>query len=283
MAPEATSLTVDTGLISLAAEEVGEGPTIVAAHGLTASRSYVVHGSNALARRDHRLVTYDARGHGSSDPAPAGSGYGYEALEADLEAVIDEHAADGLPVLAGHSMGAHTLLRFALSAPDRVAGIVVIGPAWDGSEPDADALADWDAMSSGLRSEGIDGFVEAWRAQGIDDEWEDRLETIVRRRLGEHDHLDAVADALAEVPRSAPFGELSELEDLDVPVLVVASHDEADPSHPYELAERYADLLPQGRLVSEDEGDSPLAWQGGKLSREIASFCQTEAVRDRLG
>ena len=27
------------------------------------------------------------------------------------------------------------------------------------------------------------------------------------------------------------------------------------------------------RLVGEAEGESPLAWQGGKLSREVAAFC----------
>ena len=36
-------------------------------------------------------------------------------------------------------------------------------------------------------------------------------------------------------------------------------------------------------MVSEDEGESPLAWQGGKLSREIAAFCEEPAVRERLG
>ena len=36
-------------------------------------------------------------------------------------------------VLAGASMGAHTLLRFALEKPERVRGLVVITPAFDPS------------------------------------------------------------------------------------------------------------------------------------------------------
>jgi hypothetical protein len=35
-------------------------------------------------------------------------------------------------------------------------------------------------------------------------------------------------------------------------------------------------------LISEDEGGSPLAWQGGKLSRDIAAFCGEADVADRL-
>jgi hypothetical protein len=52
----------------------------------------------------------------------------------------------------------------------------------------------------------------------------------------------------------------------------VASHDEADPGHPFEVAEAYAATLPNARMISEDEGQSPLAWQGGRLSREISLF-----------
>jgi hypothetical protein len=85
------------------------------------------------------------------------------------------------------------------------------------------------------------------------------------------------------VPRSLPFDGLDELEFLELPALVVASHDEADPGHPFSIAEAWAERLPQARLVSEDEGASPLAWQGGKLSREIVAFAREPEVVERLG
>ncbi|HEX9966316.1 MAG TPA: alpha/beta fold hydrolase, partial [Solirubrobacterales bacterium] len=50
----------------------GGGVPIVLCHGITATRRYVVHGSRALERAGHAVVSYDARGHGESDPAPAG-------------------------------------------------------------------------------------------------------------------------------------------------------------------------------------------------------------------
>jgi hypothetical protein len=87
-----------------------------------------------------------------------------------------------------------------------------------------------------------------------------------------HRDLAAMARALRETPASRPFGSLEELAGLDVPALVVASGDEADPGHPYEVAELYKKAMPRGRLISEDEGQSPLAWQGGRLSREISLF-----------
>ena len=66
------------------------------------------------------------------------------------------------------------------------------------------------------------------------------------------------------------------------PALVVASRDSADPGHPYAVSAAYAERLPEARLISEAEGESPLAWQGGRLSREIASFCAEPAVAERL-
>jgi pimeloyl-ACP methyl ester carboxylesterase len=74
------------------------------------------------------------------------------------------------------------------------------------------------------------------------------------------------------VPRSLAFEGLEELEHVEVPTLVVASRDEADPSHPYTVGAAYAERLPNARLVTEDEGKSPLAWQGARLSKEIAGF-----------
>ena len=88
-----------------------------------------------------------------------------------------------------------------------------------------------------------------------------------------HRHPEALVDALREVPRSRPFESMAELESLQVPSLVVASHDAADPGHPRRVAEAYAERLPRARLTAEGEGESPLAWQGGRLSREIAAFC----------
>ena len=95
--------------------------------------------------------------------------------------------------------------------------------------------------------------------------------TTKRLRLSQHEHPDAVAQALRQVPRSRPFDELAQLADLAMPVTIVASRDEADPGHPFGVGEAYATTIPGARLVTEDAGSSPIAWQGGQLSRVIAA------------
>ncbi len=265
----------------LAGESIGDGPPVVLLHGLTATRRYVVHGSKVLARRGYRQISYDARGHGQSDPAPGHGGYSYAELVADLEAVLDAEVGDRRVVLAGHSMGAHTAVSYALARGDRLAGLVVIGPTYMGFV-DEQALAGWDRLADGLERGGVDGFMDAYD-RGLDPAWRETMLGFTRRRMLEHRHPDAVARALREVPRSAPFEAISELEFCDLPALVVASRDAADPGHPHSVAAAYAESLPEARLISEAEGESPLAWQGGRLSREIASFSAEPGVAERLG
>jgi pimeloyl-ACP methyl ester carboxylesterase len=267
---------------ALHGEVAGEGPPLVLCHGITATRRSVVHGSRRLERGGNTVIAYDARGHGESDPAPAGEGYGYPELTGDLEALVAEQVGEDSFVLAGHSMGAHTAVSYALLHPDRVAGLVAIGPTYTGTIA-AESLEYWDGLAAALEERGVDGFVDYIdRAQGIDPAWRGSVLRFTRERMLRHRHLDALVGALREVPRSRPFERFSELERLEVPTLVVASHDGADPGHPYDIAATYAGRLPRARLISEAEGQSPLAWQGGRLSREIESFCAEPAVAARF-
>lgn len=247
--------------MGLAIERTGEGTTVVLLHGLTATRRYVVHGSKMLERAGFRVVKYDARGHGQS---PAGDVYDYPALAADLGSVLDGEPA----VLAGASMGAHTIVRFALDHPELVRAAVLITPAFDPGD-DRD-LSFWDDRARALRDGGIEGFLDAMRPFSSPEKWHATIERVVRQRMAEHDDLAAVADAIEQVPRSRPFRSWEDLAGIAGPVVIVASRDEADPEHPLATGERYAAAIPGAEVRTEDAGQSPLAWQGGQLSRLIA-------------
>ena len=165
----------------LAGESIGTGPPIVLLHGITATRRYVVHGSKVLARRGHRQISYDARGHGESDPAPADGGYSYGELVADLDAVLDAEVGGRRLVLVGHSMGAHTALAYALAHGERLAGLVLIGPAYMGFV-DEEALAGWDRLADGLERGGVEGFMEAYD-RGLDPAWRETVLRFTRQRM----------------------------------------------------------------------------------------------------
>jgi pimeloyl-ACP methyl ester carboxylesterase len=256
--------------VDLYVTEAGEGTPVVLLHGLTATNRYVVMGSKALERSGHRVIAYDARAHGRSDPAPSPDAYRYEDLRDDLVGVLDARGVDRA-VLAGASMGAHTILRLALEQPERVAALVVITPAYDDAEfGDADSLARWDALAEGLRTGGVEGFVEAYGDPGVPDAWRDTVLRVVRQRLAAHEHPEALADALRAVPRSRPFPSIEALGAIEAPTVVVADRDDADPGHPLAIGEAYARTIPGAELVVEEEGKSPIAWQGSQLSKIIA-------------
>src|SRR5262249_37297460 len=157
--------------------------------------------------------------------------YRYEELVMDLEAVLDALEIERA-VLAGASMGAHTLLRFALEKPDRVLGLVVITPAFDPvTNDDPERLAGWDALADGLGGGGVEGCIEAYGGTR-DGAWGGTVVKVIRQRLSQHEPPGAVADALRAVPRSHPFGQVADLGAISAPTAIVASDDEPDPGHP---------------------------------------------------
>ena len=252
----------------LAIQDTGKGPALVLLHGLTATRRYVLHGSRLLEREGYRVISYDARAHGESDP---GEGYEYSDLAADLLSVLDSQEVESA-VLVGHSMGAATAMRVALEHPDRIGGLVQITPAYPG-EPylEDSALAYWDRLAAGLESDAVDGFMRAFEPPQ-DPRFRGAVLKFTRQRIERHLHPEALAQAVRAVPRSVAFDGIDRLEQVEAPVLVVGSGDDADPTHPLAVAEEYARRLPNAELVREEPGEPPLAWQGAQLSRAIRDW-----------
>ena len=161
-----------------------------------------------------------------------------------------------------------------MRTPERVAALVQITPAYVGRpETDPQRLSYYDGLADGLERDGVDGFMRVFgEPSSIAPRFRGIVLEAVRQRIARHRHPGAVAQAMRVVPRSSPFDGLEELEWVQVPTLIVASHDEADPDHPYAVAQAYAERIPNAELVSEEPGESPLAWRGTRLSRAIAAF-----------
>jgi pimeloyl-ACP methyl ester carboxylesterase len=264
------------GSLTLAGEAAGDGPPVVLLHGLSATRRNVVQGSRHLIRRGYRLIAYDARGHGGSDPAPR---YEYADLVGDLEAVLAHFGIDRA-ALVGSSMGAATAMAFALEHPERVPALVQITPAYNGYARTGNVDSDtWERMAAELERGGVEAFVEVAQPDGIPERWREVAREATRQRMERHEHPEAVARALREVPHSVAWEGLEPLERLDLPVLIVGSRDQADWLHPLSVAQEYASRLPQAELVVEDEGQSPVAWQGARLSGVIGDFLEGAGYR----
>jgi pimeloyl-ACP methyl ester carboxylesterase len=106
-----------------------DAPTVVLVHGWTCTGQFWKNQVRDLSR-ELRVITYDQRGHGRSDPA-VGDDYGIDAFADDLEAVLQAHVPAGeRAVVAGHSLGGMTIVawagRHASVVTDRVGAAALV-------------------------------------------------------------------------------------------------------------------------------------------------------------
>jgi pimeloyl-ACP methyl ester carboxylesterase len=114
--------------VTIAFESEGDGVPVLLMHGF-ATDSYInwVRPGivDVLVRRNYRVVTFDQRGHGSSDKPHDPSAYADDAMIRDAQALLD-HAGIERCLAAGYSMGARNLLGL-IKADERVRAAVLGG------------------------------------------------------------------------------------------------------------------------------------------------------------
>jgi pimeloyl-ACP methyl ester carboxylesterase len=113
-----------TGPGELAVDVVGRGKPVLLIHGWGVDRRSWVHQVAAF-RRSFTTVSYDRRGYGQST---AVADYALE-LE-DIDAILDELKLDATGIV-GMSQGARLAMRYAMSRPARVTGLVLQGAPLD--------------------------------------------------------------------------------------------------------------------------------------------------------
>jgi pimeloyl-ACP methyl ester carboxylesterase len=99
----------------LHAERFGpeDGATVVLGHGWTESLQFWTYQIRDLSERGLRVVAYDLRGHGESEPA-VDDDYSIARFGDDVEAVLRASVPDGArAVLGGHSLGAMAIAAWA--------------------------------------------------------------------------------------------------------------------------------------------------------------------------
>ena len=126
-----------------------DAPTVVLVHGWTCRREFWAAPLHHL-DADHRVVSYDLRGHGRSGSATPAPGqrrgdWSTAALSADLAAVLDAALRPGeRAVVAGHSLGAMSVLALAAHQPERlpaqVAAVLLASTGADALLPESTVL-----------------------------------------------------------------------------------------------------------------------------------------------
>lgn len=146
---------VSLGGHSLRYADTGRGePVFFCIHGLADTLEVWNEIAGPLMARG-RLVRIDQRGHGESGAPPGPCTR--EDLARDAIAVLDALAIDRA-IAVGHSVGGIVAMAAALAAPERIAGLVLIGTASRCSERTA---AWYERIALAAERDGGDGLVRA--------------------------------------------------------------------------------------------------------------------------
>jgi len=110
--------------VALFYEEVeGDDPPVLLVHGLGCDHTYFAPQFAHFARRGHRVVAVDLRGHGKSDKPY--QRYHVQLFANDLAWMCAQIGVEK-PVVIGHSMGGVIVLALALRYPDVPSAIVMV-------------------------------------------------------------------------------------------------------------------------------------------------------------
>lgn len=217
-------------------------PTMLLLHGFTGS------GRNweelAAKLPGWRIVAPDLPGHGESD-APAGA---MPEVAQGLVSLLDALNVDQALVV-GYSMGGRLALHLAVTAPERVRGLVVIGatPGLADAEARAVRMAADEALARQIETD-YDGFVRDWEAlplfasqRVMAPESQERIREIRRSHSP-----DALATSLRLLGTGAQPPLHARLSGLTMPVLwVVGEYDAKFRA----IAQEVQPLLPAARFA----------------------------------
>lgn len=245
--------------VELAWEQLGEGPVFLWGHGLHSCRAdedglgLLDWGSLA---EHHRVVRYDARGHGESGDTQDREAYSWDALASDQLVLADALGIDRYAA-GGASLGAATALHAAVLEPERIEKLLLVIPptGWETRAAQTDL---YEAMAKMVETKGVEPMIEASRSLPLPDPLVDRPEWQAKR---EHTLRQADVHRMAMRFRGATTANLPDREacrSVTADTLILAWS--GDPAHPASSAEELADLLPSATLDIASTWDAFSTW-----------------------
>lgn len=226
------------GGVALAVTEVGDrnAPAWVVAHGVGSHSRFIRDAfAGPLVSAGWRLVSYDLRAHGGSQPVRDPALHSLDHHVGDLAAVV---TAVGARRVGGVSLGGHVAVTYA--AQVGAEAVLACLPAWTGRAiPGQGAHA---AVAAEVRGLGVAGLLERFRDDTALAPW---LRQVLLRDWPEHDPASLAAALEALDGACAPTE--SELRSLAVPLGVVAWA--GDPGHPLEVARDWVAWAPRATLA----------------------------------
>jgi 3-oxoadipate enol-lactonase len=205
-----------------------------------------------VAASGHRLISYDARGHGESEGTEDAQDYTWDELSEDMLALASMFSPDAPVSAIGSSMGTGTLLHAVTSSPDRFDRLVLTAPptAWETRSAQGDMYRQ---MADFVEQNGIEALAQL-SAQAP-------LPPVFADVEGFPPTPDVSSDLLPTVFRGAGSTDLPSLEaiaKITQPTLILAWA--GDPGHPVSTSEKLAAAIRGSELHVSDTADGIRTW-----------------------
>lgn len=248
----------------------GRGALVLSAHGLSSSRAnnrrMGLADFSEVANAGHRLISYDARGHGETAGSAGEGDYSWSSLAADLLAFADHFSPDAPVSAIGSSMGTGTLLHAATQRPERFNRLVLTAPptAW---ETRAGQSGTYRQMADLVETSPPEVLAKMLSQAPVP--------PIFQGLPGYPPAPDIQSGLMPTVFRGAALADLPPLEaiaELTQPTLIIAWA--GDPGHPVSTAEKLHAAIANSELhVSETQADL-FTW-----GERAAQFLEVRAAR----
>jgi pimeloyl-ACP methyl ester carboxylesterase len=226
-------------------EVSGDGPPLVFCHGLTGDLEQSKELIQPLS--GFRLIVWDARGHGKTNPAGSIEGFTFDTFSEDLAGLLD-HLEIPSAVVGGVSMGAAVSTRLAIHYPNRVKALLLVRPAWlEQTLPEGLRLHA--RVGDYLEVYGVERGFELFQELSEYQAVKERHPDVAAGVIGQFSQLSALQrrGRLQGIPRDAPIRSWQEVEALSSPALVIGN--DSDYVHPWDYATTWAEHLTAGQLV----------------------------------
>jgi len=216
----------------------GSGRPLALAHSLGMEGS-IFDPMRSLLEDRARVVTWDARGNGSSQK-PA-TGWTIEDLASDLSGLLD-HIGIDRTVIGGLSMGGCTAIAYAVAHPEKLDGLVLMDTTAGYGEEKRDA---WEQRAKNAETKGMEPVVPfnkpRWFSERFLESDPERVEAIGKILL--RNDTSSYASACRALGR---FDARDELHKIQCPTLIIVGAE--DPATPLAMSEQLKQNISNSEL-----------------------------------
>ncbi|UVC08590.1 alpha/beta fold hydrolase [Rhizobium sp. TH2] len=257
--------------VELVVHDHGGGMPVFLQHGLGGGEAQV---AQVFPDGGHwRRITTECRGHGASTLGTARP-FSIAMLAGDIIAVADQLGIDRF-VAGGISMGAAIALHLSKACPERVAGLILVRPAW-AFEPAPENMRPIREVAELIKSHPLHEartiFEQSETAARLRVEAPDNLASLLS--YFDRTDISAFANVLADMAADRTGVSEDDAARFNVPALVIGNRQDA--VHPMATAEHLANAIPGARFVEAPAKATDAAAHFASARTAIHHFLTTQ-------